>query len=154
MTDTTRKTMQDQTEELISDARGLFSAMYDEDAPDISDSLTRNSVTERTVEGMHRLDTASDRLREFGFAFHTMMDKRDELTDEVARLETQVEAASFINLAEGLLFELRGKVMTDQPKNVVWWIEAALADIAGRDAPEDQGEATVMIFEAMKGGVG
>lgn len=149
-----RKTMQERTEEAISDARGLFSAMYDEDAPDITDSLTRNSVTERTVEGMHRLDTASAVLQEFGFAFHDLLDKRGELKEEVEALEAQVEATSFLHLADELLNELQGRMMTDTPGRIVTWIEAVLKDVSTSNTPEDEGEATVLIFEAMKGGVG
>ena len=145
---TDRKTMQERTEEAISDARGLFNAMYDEDAPDITDSLTRNSVKKRTDEGMHRLDTASAVLQEFGFAFHHMMDERDEAKEEVERLEQQVKAASFLHLADALEYELEGRIITDSPESVLAWVREAFAEVRRHNDPEDEDEATAIIYSA------
>ena len=144
----TKKTMQERTEEAISEARGLFTAMYDEDAPDIADALTRNSVKKRTDEGMQLLDEASDRLQEFGFAFHNMMDARDEANEEVKRLEELVEASSFLHLVDRLEYELEGRIITDSPESVVAWVRAAFAEVRRHNDPEDQGEATAIIYSA------
>ena len=51
------------TEEAISDARGLFAAIFDEDLPDVrGDAIVRKSLSDRTIKGMELLDIASDDL--------------------------------------------------------------------------------------------
>ncbi len=148
------KTLQDQTEDNISEARELFCAIYDEDMPDITDAVTRQSVQKRTDQGMHMLDDASDRLQELGFAFHNILDKRDELAEENEALITQVAAVSFVRLAEDLLHELRGRMMTDDPTTVVRWVEAALTEVLRHDTPEDEDDAAAIVYGATNAFVG
>ena len=146
---TDRKTLQARTEDAISDARGLFSNIYDENMPNLSGYWADvDEAKDRLVKGMKALDEASDRLQEFGFAFHDMMDARDEAVDEVARLETQVEAGSFLHLADRLEYELEGRILTDSPESVVAWVRAALAEVRRHDAPEDETEAAAIIYGA------
>ena len=134
---------QQQIEERISDARGLFSAMFDEDAPDISDSLTRHSVKKRTDKGMKLLDKASDLLMEFGFKVEKMSDEIFELENELGSTSELAEALDFGSLADSLTYELEGRRLTETPEQVLDWIVLALRELKNPVDAEEIEQRTV-----------
>lgn len=143
---------QDQTEQAISDARGLFSALYDEYVPDMSGTFeARDNVNDRLMDGMRLLDEASDTLREVGWERDKVEDALFEAQTETARLNDVVEASSLSNLALDLLHELEGRRMTDSPIQVVWWIEHALRELATQEVG-DPGDTGVLVNTILRMG--
>lgn len=122
-----------EAEERISDARGIFAAIFDEDLPEIvGDRAVRDSVKDRTLKGMELLDSASAHLEKVEGQRDSAAFSLDEAQSEVDSLKEELEAMDISLLAQRLSFELAGRRMTNSPTEVLNWITAALRDLSGR----------------------
>ena len=143
------KDYKDAAEQAISDARTAIVNAYDEDLPDITAAAeTRRSLTTRLRLAIEKLDQATVSLEEFGYEFLDVEDKRDELRDELQYQEKRADSTEFGILAESLLRELQGRMMTDSPERVVWWMENALETILAAPTPDDEKDANTLLTAA------
>ena len=141
------------TEQAISDARTAVVNIFDEDLPEVSASFdTRDSIQDRLILAMKKMDLASDTLRELSWAYDRVTDEVAELKAENELLTEQVDATEFGLLAQSLLHELRGRMMTDSPEQVVWWIEHALVTVLAAPTPDDTTDANRLLTAATWGG--
>ena len=143
---------QKNTEDAISAARTAIVHIYDELLPEaqIRHGL-RDSIRHQLDTAMNRMDAASNALMEFGFDWHNAADDATELESAVAVLEEQVDATEFGLLAQSLLHELRGRMMTDSPERVVWWMEHALVTVLDAPTPDDEADANKLLTAATWG---
>ena len=143
------KDFKDAAEQAISDARTAIVNAYDEDLPDITAAAeTHNSLKTRLRLAIEKLDQATVSLEEFGYEFLDVEDKRDELRDELQYQEKRADSTEFGILAESLLRELQGRMMTDSPERVVWWMENALETILAAPTPDDEKDANTLLTAA------
>ena len=140
------------TEDAISAARTAVVFIYDELLPD---AVTRgigfklhDTINSELSKAMERLDEASDALVEFGFQWHSAMDDVEALADDLGQLQDRINATEFNVLADRLLYELRGRMMTDSPERCVAWMERALETIMDTPTPDDADDAHKLLTAA------
>ena len=140
------------TEDAISAARTAVVFIYDELIPDAAARgigfKLHDSIEDELKKAMETLDKASDALVQFGFKWHSAMDDVEELTDELATMTDRINATEFNVLADHLLHELRGRMMTDSPERCVAWMEHALETIMNTPTPDDADDAHKLLTAA------
>ena len=148
-------TNRDATETGISDARGLFAALYDEDLPNLHGTFEdRDAAKDRLTEGMKILDDASDSLRDLGWQVDALEDKLFEALVELDSANDAIEARSFRHLADELLRELEGRQLGgDSPERIVEWVRSALHEIGHTDEPDKNGATDLLVFNVTRLGV-
>lgn len=133
------------TEEAISDTRGLFAALYDEDLPNLHGTFEdRDAAKDRLTKGMELLDRASDDLLKLNNQRYELEQDLYEEELESSKLKDQVEGMDIALLTSNLLHELKGRLMTDTPERTLEWITEALRELSGHegDDADDVAKAT------------
>ena len=142
--------LQAKVEEALEDARGIFSIIDYEVAPEIADPETRKELREHCRIGMNRVDDAINATSDSGGKYEDLHFKYQEERDECARLESQVAQIGFATVATDLLCELDGRLLTDTRESAMAWLQAALLRLSEDGTTDDYDHAQTAITDAIR----